>query len=157
MSRYILPMFSIRECSDFTDLHVAIQLSRASLVAQLVRLCLQCGRPGFDPSVGNIPWTREWLRTPVFWPGEFRGQRSLAGYRPWGCKESDMTERLSLSSSSPNTLTKEIAFASLYILPPLLCMNWPQVCGFTSGLPVLLLYVSVFCASALLLLTTVVL
>ena len=35
--------------------------------------------------------------TPVFWPGEFHGQRSLAGYSPWGHKESDMTEGLSLS------------------------------------------------------------
>ena len=30
-------------------------------------------------------------------PGEFHGQRSLAGYSPWGHKESDMTERLTLS------------------------------------------------------------
>ena len=32
------------------------------------RVCLQCGRPGFDPWVGKIPWRREWLSTPVFWP-----------------------------------------------------------------------------------------
>ena len=30
-------------------------------------------------------------------PGEFHGQRSLAGYSPWGCKESDTTEQLTLS------------------------------------------------------------
>ena len=30
--------------------------------------------------------------TPVFLPGESHGQRSLAGYSPWGCKGSDMTE-----------------------------------------------------------------
>ena len=30
--------------------------------------------------------------TPVSLPGEFHGQRSLAGYSPWGCKELDMTE-----------------------------------------------------------------
>ena len=35
------------------------------------------------------------LPTPVFLPGEFHGQRSLAGYSPWGCKESDTTERAS--------------------------------------------------------------
>ena len=29
---------------------------------------------------------------PVFLPGESNGQRSLAGYSPWGCKESDTTE-----------------------------------------------------------------
>ena len=50
-------------------------------------------RPGFDPWVGKIPWRREWLSTPVFWPGEFHGL-----YSPWGHKESDITERLSLSS-----------------------------------------------------------
>ena len=27
-------------------------------------------------------------------PGEFHGQRSLAGYNPWGHKESDMTEHM---------------------------------------------------------------
>ena len=34
--------------------------------------------------------------SPVFLPGEFHGQRSLAGYSPWGCKELDITERLSM-------------------------------------------------------------
>ena len=34
---------------------------------------LQCGRPGFNPWVGKIPWRRERLHTPVFWPGEFHG------------------------------------------------------------------------------------
>ena len=46
----------------------------------------------FDLWVGKISWRREWLPTPVFWSGEFHGQRSLAGYSPWGCKELDMTE-----------------------------------------------------------------
>ena len=40
----------------------------------------------------KIPWRREWLPTPMFLPGEFHGQRSLAGYSPWGSKESDTTE-----------------------------------------------------------------
>ena len=48
-------------------------------------------RRGFDPGVGKIPWRRAWQPTPVFLPGESLGQRSLAGYSPWGCKESDMT------------------------------------------------------------------
>ena len=46
--------------------------------------------------VGKIPWRREWLPTPVFLPGEFHGQRSLAGYSPWGRKGSDTTEWLTL-------------------------------------------------------------
>ena len=37
--------------------------------------------------------------TPVFLPGEAHGQRSLAGYSPWGSKELDMTEKLTLSLS----------------------------------------------------------
>ena len=49
-------------------------------------------RHGFDPQVGKIPWRRAWQLIPVFLPGESHGQRSLAGYSPWGCKESDMTE-----------------------------------------------------------------
>ena len=44
------------------------------------RICLQCGRPGFDPWVWNIPWRREQQPTPVFLPGESHGQRSLVGY-----------------------------------------------------------------------------
>ena len=34
------------------------------------RIHLQCGRPGFDPWVGKIPWRRAWQPTPVFLPGE---------------------------------------------------------------------------------------
>ena len=42
-------------------------------------------------------WRKEWQPTPVFLPGEFQGQRSLADYNTWGCKESDTTEQLTLS------------------------------------------------------------
>ena len=55
---------------------------------------LQCGRPGFDPWVGKIPWRRAWQHTPVFLPGESHEQKSLAGYSH---KESDMIERLSIA------------------------------------------------------------
>ena len=37
--------------------------------------------------------------TPVFLPEEFDGKRSLAGYCPWGLKESDTTEGISLTHS----------------------------------------------------------
>ena len=43
------------------------------------------------------PLEEVWQPTPVFLPGEFYGQRSLAGYSPWGPKETDMIEQLSLS------------------------------------------------------------
>ena len=42
----------------------------------------------------------EWLPTPVFWPEEFHEQRSLVSYNPWAGKESDMTEKLSVSLQS---------------------------------------------------------
>ena len=50
------------------------------LVAQTVKNPPQGRRPGFSPWVKKIPWRREWF--PVFLPGEFHGQKSLAGYSP---------------------------------------------------------------------------
>ena len=40
------------------------------------------------------PWRKEWQPAPVFLPRESHGQRSLVGYSPWVCKESDMTEHV---------------------------------------------------------------
>ena len=51
----------------------------------------------YFPWVGKIPWRRKWQPTAVFLPGKSHGQRSLAGYSPWGSKESDTTEATSLS------------------------------------------------------------
>jgi len=56
------------------------------------RIHLQCGSPELDPWVEKIPWRRERLPTPVFWPEEFHGLYTLRGR-----KKSDTTERLSLS------------------------------------------------------------
>ena len=50
------------------------------------------GNLGMMPGWGRSPGGRAWLPTPVFLPGEFHGQRSLAGFNPWGHKESDTTE-----------------------------------------------------------------
>ena len=58
----------------------------------------QFRRPGFDPWVEKIAWRWKWQPTAVFSPGEFHGQRSLADYRPWGHKESDMTEQIILTT-----------------------------------------------------------
>ena len=46
----------------------------------------QCRRCGFDPCIRKIPWKRKRQPTPVFLPGKYHGQRSLAGYSPWGHK-----------------------------------------------------------------------
>ena len=63
-------------------------------------LRMQCRRPGFHPWVWEIPWRRKGLPTPVFLPGEFLGERSLAGYCPLGRKELDTTELTSLQNSN---------------------------------------------------------
>ena len=44
----------------------------------------------------HFPWRREQLPTPIFLPGESMDKRSLVGYSPWGPKESDPNERLTL-------------------------------------------------------------
>ena len=59
--------------------------------------CRRCKRRRFASWVGKIPWSRTQHLTPVFLPEKSHGQRSLAGYRSWGCKEVGKTERLSTS------------------------------------------------------------
>ena len=75
--------------------HKPIPILWASQVALVVKnLPVNAGdvRQRFDPWVGKIPWRRAWLPTPVFLPGESRGQRILVGYSPWGRKELDTAE-----------------------------------------------------------------
>ena len=53
-----------------------------------LRIHLQCGRPGFDPWVGKIPWRRAWLPPPVFLPGaspwtEEPGRLQSMGSQSW--------------------------------------------------------------------------
>ena len=71
-----------------------LQYSWLPLWLRWLRIHLQCGRPGFNPWAGKIPWRRERLPTPVFWSGEFHGQ-----YNPRDPKELDTTEQNSLSLS----------------------------------------------------------
>ena len=73
-----------------------VEQALASLVAHMIKNWPASGRPGFNPWIGKIPWRREWPPSSVFLPGESHGQRSLAGYSPQGCKESDMSEWLTL-------------------------------------------------------------
>ena len=64
-----------------------LQYSWTSLVAQLVKNPPPMQKTWVQSLVGKIPWRRERLPSPVFWPGEFQGL-----YNPWGRKELDMTE-----------------------------------------------------------------
>ena len=53
---------------------------------------LQCEKYRFNSWVKKIPRRKEWQPIPILLPREFHGQKSLAGYSPWGCKESGMIE-----------------------------------------------------------------
>ena len=101
-----------------------------TLVAQMIKNPLQCGRPGFSCWVGKIPWRRERLPNPVFLPGQSHGQRSLAGNSPWGCKESDMTEQLSRAGHMLRGQGESFTSFSyglwlfIYSLPPHIFSGW---------------------------------
>ena len=93
------------------------------------RIYLQCGRPGFNPWIGKIPWRREMLSTPVFLPGEFHRQKSLVGYYPWGHKELDVTERLSLYTLLLRQWKKESQvskYRSCLVAISCLTLLWPH-------------------------------
>ena len=68
-------------------------VKKASLVIQWYNPPASAKDPGL--SLGEED-PLEKQPTPVFLPGKFHGQRSLVGYSPWGHKESDMTEQLSM-------------------------------------------------------------
>ena len=70
----------------------------SSLVAQTVKNPLQCGRPGFDPWIGKIPWRRAWQPIPVFFSRESPWTEEPGN--PWGYKESETTEQLSTRHST---------------------------------------------------------
>ena len=78
---------------------------RASLVAQLERICLQCGRPGFNPWVGKIPWGREQL------PLQYFGlENSMNCIVHGGHKELDTTKGLSLHFSENSNIGLLVIF-----------------------------------------------
>ena len=54
------------------------------------------GNLGSIPGLGRPPGEGN-SYIPVFWPGEFHGQRSQVGYISRGCKKSDLTEKLTLT------------------------------------------------------------
>ena len=80
---------------------------------------MQFKRPGFNPWVGKISLRREWLPTPIFLPGDFLGQRSLASYSPWKSdKEPGTNEQL--THTHTHTHIQSQAFLLWYYpwLPP---------------------------------------
>ena len=82
---------SYSQKTRFTNSHSNV-LSRWCNGKESACQCRRYKRRGFHSLVGKIHWRRKWQPSPVFLPGESHGQRSLAGYSPRGCKESDATE-----------------------------------------------------------------
>ena len=94
---------------------ISLHLRQSSQVAQWERIHLPVletqETQRFDLWVRKIPWRRKWQPTPVFLPEKFHGQRSLAGYSPWGHKDSDTTEcahTLKTMVSTSEVLEKEL-------------------------------------------------
>ena len=65
------------------------------------------GDLGSIPGLGRSPWRRERQPIPIFWPGEFHGL-----YSPWGCKQLDTTQLLSLYEKN-NTSKREKTLARM--------------------------------------------
>ena len=68
------------------------------------------------------PWRRECLPTPVFWPGEFHGL-----YNPWGCKELDTTDKLSLSMLNTDNICSKCVYTNLILTIMLLGKSYHSI------------------------------
>ena len=94
--------FSGQLCKLYTNLHhFGCQHGPTGLPWWLSgkESAFQCRRCRFDPWVSKIPWRRKWQPALVFLPGKSHGQEEPRAYSPWESKESDRTERLTLSIS----------------------------------------------------------
>jgi len=90
-SRLHLPLWSIAKTVHLLSVTFVLVMSKGlPWWLRQLSICLQCGRPGFNPWVGKISWRREWQPTLVLLPGP----RGLVCYSPWSRKESDTTEQL---------------------------------------------------------------
>ena len=93
-------MHTIQQFIYFTIVHIPLLLLRASVAAQMVKNLPAMQDTWVQSLHRKDLLEKGGLPIPVFLPGEFHGQRSLVSYRLWGRKESDTTERLTLSLSS---------------------------------------------------------
>ena len=80
---------------------------------------LQCRRCRFHPWVWKILWWRKWQPASVVLPLKFHGQRSLVGCSPYGHKESDTTEQLTIHTQHNHgrkvLYSKYLSIASIYL------------------------------------------
>ena len=108
-----------RKCLYMSPIHMAESSYWASLVAQIVKNHLQCGRLGFDPWVGKIPRRRAWQPIPVFLPGESPWTEEPGGLQSMGWQRVEhdwATKHSTHRVHTPQTLA--------YLLPPRQQMTW---------------------------------
>ena len=76
----------------------------------------------------NLPWRRKWQPTPVFLPGKSHGERSLAGYSPWGRKKvrQNLATTNSILSTYHDIFSHSLCSCSCQIQSLLIS---PSVCG----------------------------
>ena len=78
-------------------------------------------------------WRRKWQPTPVLLPGESHGQRSLAGYSPWGRKELDMTEQLTHTHTGAFSVPLAPSATFLPCTPTWHCCHYPKHMSAVTG------------------------
>ena len=76
-------------CPDLISAPICIGFPRGTLAKNLPANAGDARDAGSIPGSGGFLWSRKWQPTPVFLARKFHGQRSLAGYSPWGRKQSD--------------------------------------------------------------------
>ena len=79
----------------------------ASRIANVQKREIECFQRHTLPT-SQFSWRRKWQLTPVFLHEKSRGQRSLVGYSPWDCKESDTTEQLSTKDLMRSAYAKSL-------------------------------------------------
>ena len=109
ISRVTQSRIQLKQLSSSSSKH----LLGASLVAQMAENLPAMQEIQVQFLGQEDPWRRGWLPTPVFLPGEFNGQRSLASYSLWGHKELDTTERLIHMRTDTHTSTYYVLIVSL--------------------------------------------
>ena len=94
--RYVLNAFTEAEIKymEFQRMDNFFQLKGLTLVDQRVKYLPEMWETRVQSLNRKDPWRRKWQPTLGLLPGKSHRRRSLVGYSPCGCKESDMTERL---------------------------------------------------------------
>ena len=88
--------------------------------------CQRHKRCKFDPWVERLPWRKTWQPTAVFLSGKFQGQRSLAGYSPWGCKSQTRLSNWTAKTLTNTTCTHTHTYTHTHTHPTHGC-NWWSV------------------------------